>query len=364
MIICWPKHILSLVCIVLTGCVGTIPSDRFLNFDVQSIAIDVTARELDMSDTVRLNENLDECLISDSLIICLSNTRSCLFDVFELTSGTNQGSFCHVGRAREEALSSLPLRYLFQNDNGDLCADVFSMMDGKLMTWNISASILSGKDEYDRICYLDNEKFPPFSSVLRLEDNRILALDTGVSYSTVALERVPDYKEYDLSSLSLKRSLNLFKEVVSVRENDRFPSIVYYNSVDCLCPNADKLVVAMNFMPVISIVDLNSGLAKGYRLKGEKDFSFNEPSSYFVDVQADENFIYALFSGQKIDFEKGLKQPEHLLVMNWSGQMVGKYHLKTPFTRIHLNGERLYFTHRDGLIASVPVSGFDTKMVL
>ena len=87
-----------------------------------------------------------------------------------------------------------------------------------------------------------------------------------------------------------------------------------------------------------------------------KDFSVEEPVSYFADVQADEKYIYALYSGQKIDFETGQKQPDYLFVLDWDGRMVAKYHLNESFSRIHLDGETLYFTHWNGLLASIPVS--------
>ena len=344
------------LCIVMTGCVGTIPSEKFLNYKERSFIEDVPAIELTLSDAVHSKENLDECLISDSLLICLSTGNSEMYDVFELSTGEKLGSFCHIGRAREEVLSGLPLRSLFQNGEGNLCADVFSLTDGKLMQWNVSASILSGRDVYDRICILNEGQFLPLSSVLRLDDNRIIALDVGVGYPTMQPERVPDYYEYELGTGSKKRSFGLFKKVEIKHENDLFPSMVYYNCVDCLSPDKSRIVVAMNFMPVLSVVDVASGVAKGYKLKGVKDFSVEEPVSYFADVQADEKYIYALYSGQKIDFETGLKQPDYLFVLDWDGRMVAKYHLNESFSRIHLDGENLYFTHWNGRLASIPLS--------
>lgn len=351
------KRILVLVWIIVcSGCVNTIPPKRVFNYELKYCKNDTPAKELIVSAPRQLYENLDDCLIRDSLVFCLSNGNSTLFDILKLDTGERVGSFCHVGRAGEEVLSSLPLRSVYRNEAGELFADIFSIMDGKLMRWNISSSIHSGKDVYDKICFLSKDQFPPFTSILRVNGNKLVVFDAGVNAFASKLERIPDYREFDINAESFSRSYDLFKQINAKAENSHFPSIAYYNCVDCVNPKEDKLAIAMSFMPVISVIDVNSGKARGFKIKGERDFSAQEPRSCFVDVQADDKYIYALYSGKAIDFEHGLELPDILFVMDWDGSMIGKYQLGMPFSRIHLDGETLFFTHPDGVLCSIHVS--------
>lgn len=342
--------------IVCSGCVNTIPPERVFNYEVRYCKNDVPVRKLVLSDPRQLYENLDDCLIRDSLIICMNSDTSSLFNIIKMDSGERVGSFCHLGRAREEVLSSLPLRSVYRSMTGDMCADIFSITQGKLMQWNISATIHSGKDQYDKIRFINEDHPLPLTSILRVNENRIVVLDAGVSAYTSKLERLPDYREYNLKTESFDRSYDLFKKIDTGTEDRRFPSIVYYNCIDCLNPGGNKLAIAMSFMPVISVIDVKSGKAKGYKIKGERDFSNQEPRSCFVDIQADEKYIYALYSGKAIDFEHGLELPDILFVIDWNGNMIRKYQLGMPFSRIHLDEGILYFTHPDGILCSIQVS--------
>lgn len=342
--------------IVCSGCVNTIPPKQVFNYEVKYCKNDAPSRELVLSAPRQLYENLDDCLIRDSLIICINSETSSLFNIIKMDTGERVGTFCHVGRAREEVLSSLPLRYMYRNMSGNLCADIFSITEGKLMQWNIDATIDSGNDKYDKICILNTVQPLPLTSILRVNENKIVVLDAGVNAFTSKLERIPDYREYDLKTETFSRSYDLFKKIDAGMESKHFPSMVYYNCVDCLNPRKDKLAVAMNFMPVISVIDLVSGKACGYKIKGERDFSIQEPASCFVDVQADDEYIYALYSGKTIDFEHGLELPDYLFVIDWNGNMIGKYQLGMPFSRIHLDEGILYFTHPDGILCSIQVS--------
>lgn len=351
------KRILVLVWIIIcSGCVNTIPPKQVFNYKVRYCKNDAPAKELVVSAPREIYENLDDCLIRDSLIICMNNGASSLFDIIKMDTGETLGSFCHIGRAREEVLSSLPLRSVYRSPTGDLCADIFSITEGKLLQWNISTSIHSGEAIYDKICFLSKDQFPPFTSILRVNGNKLVVFDAGVNAFASKLERTPDYREFDINTESFSRSYDLFKKINAGAENKHFPSIAYYNCVDCLNSKGDKLAVAMCFMPVISVIDVKSGKAIGFKIKGERDFSSQEPRSCFVDVQADDKYIYALYSGKAIDFEHGLELPESLFVMDWNGNMVGKYLLGKPFSRIHLDGDTLFFTHPDGVLCSIQVS--------
>ena len=58
------RQFILVLCIVMTGCVGTTPSEKFLNYKERSFIEDVPAIELTLSDAVHSKENLDECLIN------------------------------------------------------------------------------------------------------------------------------------------------------------------------------------------------------------------------------------------------------------------------------------------------------------
>lgn len=127
----------------------------------------------------------------------------------------------------------------------------------------------------------------------------------------------------------------------------------FLTNVDCIKPDRSRLVFGMYFMPVFCILDIKSGEARAYRLKGHDGIDLQKPHRHFVDIQANDDCIYALYSGEEMFKEDGTDVPDQLYVMDWDGHLLCRYSMDRRFSGLSLDGKKLYLTHYNGAAAVV-----------
>ena len=78
----------------------------------------------------------------------------------------------------------------------------------------------------------------------------------------------------------------------------------------------------------LNILDLETGHVSGYRLEGEPDFSVfksdEKIKSYFTRVQADDNYIYAVYWGKERWERFETPHMNIIHVYDWDGNLVQK----------------------------------------
>ena len=330
----------------------------FFKFPVSDIGTDVPHRNLDVGNDTLAGIMASDCIVRDTVIIALSRTEY-LFSISGL-DGELSGGYCRRGRAWNEPLSGLPLSETYFMD-GDLCADVYSFMDMKLFVWNITRSISEGRDIYEDIIQFKDEdeaRLKPWMSLYRLDEDRIIVYNSMQSGYGDGLVGVPDYQIYDLDTGTLQREYDLFNVVEKDPEDPVLSPSVFLTNVDCIKPDRSRIAFGMYFMPVFCILDIESGEAEGYRLKGHGGLDLQEAHRHFVDIQADDEYIYALYSGEVMFNDEGTDVPDMLYVMDWDGNLLCRYDMSRRFSGLSLDGHKLYLTHYEGAVAVV-----DTDMI-
>ncbi|MCI5719131.1 MAG: TolB-like 6-bladed beta-propeller domain-containing protein [Bacteroidales bacterium] len=114
-------------------------------------------------------------------------------------------------------------------------------------------------------------------------------------------------------------------------------------------PDGMKACVANIIFPVISFSSVDGGKLTEYRRYAYPAMGFNGTSitsewiRNFQCLQADEKYVYALYSGNKF---RGGSLPswecQHLIVYDWSGEPVRHFFLNRNITYFFLEGSKLY----------------------
>lgn len=331
----------------------------FFRFRMSETGTGCLVRQLSLKGSMLPDIASPDCMIKDSLVINSGNSSEYLFHISGI-DGDLVGSFCRRGRAGNEPLSGLPLSETYFMD-GDLCADVYSFMDMKLFVWNITRSISEGRDIYEDIIQFKDEdeaRLKPWMSLYRLDENRIIVYNSMQSGYSDTYVDTPSYQIYDLSEGRLSRQYDLFNIVDLDPKNPMLTANAFLSSEDCIKPDRSKIAFAMSLMPVYCILDLSTGKAAGYRIKGLPGMRTDEYRWHFADIQADDDYIYALYSGEVMFNDEGTDVPDVLYVMDWDGNLLCRYDMSRRFSGLSLDGHKLYLTHYEGAVAVV-----DTDMI-
>ena len=111
------------------------------------------------SKSVPLNgDNTGMIAVYESLLICWSpNYPNHFFNIFNVDTGEEIGSFCEKGQGSEEAISVNCIMQLFKKGD-DIMTVLYASNEGKLFLWNVSQSIEKGTTVYDTIVPYNNNR--------------------------------------------------------------------------------------------------------------------------------------------------------------------------------------------------------------
>lgn len=271
--------------------------------------------------------------VYDSLFICWHpRFPNHFFNVFNVDTGEELGSFCEKGQGAREAVSVNCVYQLFKKDN-DLMTQLYTN-EGKLFFWNISQSVKKGITVYDTIIPYKNDCM--FFHFYQSED--ILLAFRAADYLSRREVTTPFYEKRMIYTNELIRDYPIYKQPSIQNEN---PDVGAFYTWDVIKPDGSKIVQAMNSLPQINIIDTHTGDIIGFRMKNGPDFSFLEAdmkstNKYYNSVQADNKYIYATYWGKeswsgRIGDESPFINTIH--VFDWNGKLLYELITDRPFLR-------------------------------
>jgi hypothetical protein len=287
-------------------------------------------------------------MVCDSFMIFWNyKLTQSFFNIFNLNTGEHIGDFCNKGGGSEEAYS-LPYVYQVYKDSGTVTALLDANNEQKLFIWDISKSIESRTTVFDTV--IPYERFSEHGIVnylymFRLDKDTLIA---RVSSELLSIDgdmaSVSYYRKRTVYSNQQVRDYRIYNnDVIRNWESDISP-VFFYSSSDCIKPDRTKIVQGMRYLCQINIIDLASGQVTGYRIKNTPDFSlFNTDmkniKTYYVRIQADDNYIYALYLGEEVDPRPSAKpyNPHIVFIFDWNGNLVKKLDLGHPVQEIALD---------------------------
>lgn len=284
----------------------------------------------------------------DSLLLFMNpKLGSHFFQIFNVNTGKELGQFVRKGLGPDEIIAAGPIWQLYK-ENEELKTLVFAPNEEKVWIWNISQSLEQQKTVVDTIySCLWKEKGICYKEMFKIDDTflmKVPAFPIGEDDATL-----PFYLQCETGTQTPLREFAIYKKSIKNSDSEVMPEMFYYSN-DALKPDGTKIVQAMTKMPQLNILDLRSGKVIGYRLEGGDDFSIfqteNSLKTYFVRVQADDDFIYAVYWGKDLWKRNEIPYLNTIYVFTWEGRLVKKIRTDGDIDNISVDnvGKRLYLT--------------------
>lgn len=286
--------------------------------------------------------------VYDSLIICWNHKLpNYFFNVFNLDSGEEYGSFINKGRGPSDVSAVNPIYQFFKNGN-DILTILYTYHGNHVLFWNISESIKKGESVFDKKKSINSNKdnSARYHHIFYQDDDTLLAMIRPIMISyeeaiTPYYEKLTFFNNESLLSypIYLKKIVRKGKSIISPED--------FFYSTDYLKPDKSKIVQVMMNLPQINIIDTQTGEVIGYRMKNGPDFSLFETDmrsfkKYYFYVQADDNYIYTTTYWEENSHEQNNNNSllSIIHVYDWFGKHIYELKCDREFFYIWLDPAR------------------------
>ena len=314
--------------------------------------------DVSLKDVTQKMELLDiaspvsQVVFLDSVVI-YHNFRNSqfLFEVSDSRTDSLIGFFCRRGRAENEFIEALPKMDIVRA--GDSLKGWFHQYYDKyrFILWDISESLKKGMTIYDRIVPVakDEKDGSPLVafSYHWLPEDKMFVYNSRQNARKDWMVEPPTYELYDLSTNTREQVYHPFNLYVEDDQGDNasIRSKTFLSLTDCIKPSRDKVAFGMYFIPYLGVIDPRTGETKGIRMKGYPGLNLKEKYYHFYDIQADDNYIYALYAGTPAD-RIGEDTSAKIMVFTWDCELVAELKVGS-ISGISLDGDKMYlFNHK------------------
>jgi hypothetical protein len=196
---------------------------------------------------------------------------------------------------------------------------------------------------------IDTDFEHSFAAVFILNDSLFIASNQGEKlYHGNGSFRPPAYSIYNSHTKGKIKSYNPYNGFIPV--SDKFFVgwwyVDCYYSMDRIKPDKSKIAMGMRVVDQINIIDLTTGIIKGYRSTGTPDFEYlrHDPDDYkiyYVHLCVDDRYIYGIRSviGRR---KVGFGNSNTINVFDWDGNFIRKIVLDKTAIEITLDPVNKY----------------------
>jgi hypothetical protein len=316
---------------------------RYIN-DSRKIVKNVTTQSLSLDGRYH-----GMIAVYDSLLICWNpRLPEYFFNIFNVDTGKEIGSFVRRGLGPQDAISVNAIFQLFKKEN-DIMALLLAGNENRLFIWNISQSIEKGSTVLDTTVSYNGRSSSNGSHFLFIfyqAENTLLTYVQAMDLDLIG-ERstTPFYEKRTIYTNELLEVYPIYKKEIVQRKSHEHSSSLFFYSWDAIKPDASKIVQVMARVPQINIIDTHAGEIVGYREKGGPGFSlftkdWNVRRRYYNCVQADNNYIYATYYGKERWEKNETPIINTIHVFDWYGKLVYELEADRSFFRIWLDQVR------------------------
>ena len=175
----------------------------------------------------------------------------------------------------------------------------------------------------------------PYIPVFSLDEQRILAKTMFEGpYTQTTNPALPQYELIDRETNTITARFPIYTHRVKPRDAESDAPLTEnyaYYSADALRPDGKKLALAMQTVPQINILDIETEQMNCFRLKGAPGLDYLNGRSredlhiYYNNIAAGNKYIYAVFWGsplaQLTNALETMNKPE-LHVFDWDGNFI------------------------------------------
>lgn len=293
--------------------------------------------------------------VTDSLAMFYdSHGTQYSYKVFNINTGKFIGGLCPTGHGSGEFVTVSPIKQLFVED-GDVKALLYAPNELKMVVCNIHKSIKNRKTVYEKqVSYLTNsESQRAYSRVYRINHDTLL---TYIARTHIPGTHEITPSEYQVMTFSSDKLIDRLSVFQGMTENEQ--SVVvseHFCSVsNAIKPDGAKIAEAMYYLPQINIIDIRTKKINGYLMEGEADYGIFDTDMrnvkrYYTRAVCDDNYIFALWSGEATKGRDIYNGCDELHVFDWNGKLLNKVKLGYFIQEIFLdvNNRKLYGSHID-----------------
>ncbi|MBO5562369.1 MAG: hypothetical protein J5939_01460 [Bacteroidales bacterium] len=356
--------------VVSIGC-NQLRPEKLSNFPVK--AIDDIAFTGSVIPRLKFKDiNVNSFAIVDTFIVSYQMSGSNFISLYSLNSGKELGSYCRKGRGPGENLAMMPF---FQPGCRADELFIFDASRSVMQTWNIQASVVEGKDVCFNSVKLNKGRgdYMSLLSLYKLNDGTVLAYD-ACQARAATLSEIPRYWRFDAVTGEVLDSIKCFKSVPLILDRKkRLTSASLMTHASCLDFGQNTLFLAMMNFPQVTLIDIDSGEAKGFILRNQPKQDPKKPYYYFSSVSATKEFVFCLYFGEEariflplsLEEERSRECKSSLFVFDWDGNLCAKYLLDNVYERCQVMNDQLYLTRMNlegSSLYTIPLSEIEPSL--
>lgn len=280
--------------------------------------------------------------VHDTLLFFSSpNIGEEIYKIYHVENMKYIGGFYKRGHGNGEYIAMSIANFFYTEDN-ELKTLLYAPNEEKMIVWNITKSILSGKTISESVAdYGIKDKIASYSKYVPLAKDTILTYTSGRYLSSSDEITLPTYHVRTLSTNKGVYELNVFKNAINNKSSTVMPERFFSTSF-CIKPDRTKFAEAMFRLPQINIVDIKKKEIKGFIMENGEDFSIfktdmTDARYYYHRIQSNDNYIFALWCGKTSEENKKYVECKELHVFDWEGNLLKKVVLTVPVGNIHLD---------------------------
>ena len=333
-------HIITEHSIFLHGCKKN--DDRtFFNGEIVLIKTDTVPITNLIGKRIDLNDIFTGYMsVYDSLMLFVSNKfGDKRLYVYNLNTNNLDSKLISIGQGPTDFLHFRHLeQYIVQNSAVKLWGlDNFT---GKIFLLNITQSIKNQKDIIDSLFFFNwkDKYLSPIGYIFLCNNNSLLIR------SPLEMNNEDNYIPYDYHLFHTNGekilSYNIYgKPIINTSKMKPSPHL-YYDSQDKLKPDNTRLAMGMSMLAQVNILELETGIIKGYRLENTPDFTYLTKSPdnfkfFYRQTCVDDEYIFVLYLNVLLNY--GMNSPylaNELHVFDWDGKFIHKIMLDNDTSEI------------------------------
>ncbi len=332
-----PYIILFLAIVISFSCSST--NDRnYLNEDI-ILFEDTLSLETLKGEQVALDGlyagRMDVC---DSLLFMQDFKYPGYFiSVFNHYTGRHLGNFMPKGNGPDEYLD-LSWIYQFFYEDGHLKGLIYYFLREKIIIWDITESLRTGSTCTELI---DISKSEPKGAL----GGYMFFTNTKQLMARIRNNQPTDnqmFHKIDCDAQEIKQVYSLYNKPID--NDDSVFRILYHHIPWAHNVIGSKLASGMAIIHQINILDIETGIQKGFRLKqtpglGDVAGSRQDMQFHYLGIAADTQYIYALYVGETTDLKAGFPKGRIVHVFNWNGELVRKLYLDQEAGHIGIDAQ-------------------------
>lgn len=354
---------------VLISLISCNKNDGFLNGEVFIVDKPTTLDTLKHESHIVYDGLYSGALYAYDSLVLFSSSKfpEKYLNIFSQSSKTLLGSFFRVGNGPNEVIDFVNYGQFFKY-KGDLMLWV-CINSLKMVPFNITQSLKSGntilQEDVVNLTWKKDLEFP-FLKVYVLDSSTYITRNQSPNPKMNNNEFISgEYRIYNSQTNRLARSIKIFKKGIVNKFNDiRIPVEQYYSSSDAIKPDGSKLAMGMLYVSQINILDVKTGVIKGFRLRNTPDFEYleSDPDKFKLfnfSITADDNYIYVPYIDAPFNKGMGIRSDIHILhLYDWEGNLVKQLYLDHPIYRITIDpvNKKLYSLDKEDEMYSYNLS--------